>query len=125
MDIKIESATGSDSTAAALPIVRLGGEIDLHTCPELRAALQKLVDANQTQIILDMEDVPYVDSAALGVLVDTQRRLKEKSGTLHLAAVTPFVLRAFEITRLIRIFHVHDSVTAAVAAAAASLAVTE
>jgi len=93
-----------------MPIVHLGGEIDLHTCPELRSALQKLVEENQTHIILDMEDVPYVDSAALGVLVDTQRRLKEKNGTLYLAAVTPFVLRAFEITRLIRIFHVHDSV---------------
>ena len=115
VDIKVESAY----KGTALPVVHLGGEIDLHTCPEFRAVLQKLIDENQAQIILDMEEVPYVDSAALGVLVDTQRRLKERNGMLHLAAVTPFVMRAFEITRLIRIFHVHATLADAIEAASA------
>ena len=112
MDIKVD--TEAENTTKTVPIVHLGGEIDLHTCPELRTALQKIVETGQSHIILDMAEVPYVDSAALGVLVDTQRRLKEKSGTLHLAALSPFVSRALEITRLIRIFRVHDSVDEAV-----------
>ncbi len=100
----------SGSTAGGTPVLKVKGEIDLHTCPELRAVLQRLMDEGKRHIILQLADVPYVDSAALGVLVDTQRRLREKGGGIYLAQVTAFVLRAFEITRLIRIFKTFPSV---------------
>jgi anti-sigma B factor antagonist len=102
--------------------VRIHGEIDLHTCPDLRTTLQHLVDSGHHRIILDMGRVPYIDSAALGVLVDVQRRVKEQDGELYLAGITPFVQRAFEITRLIRIFSIHP--TTAEAFTAARLAVS-
>lgn len=99
-----------------IPEVRINGEIDLHTCPELRTTLQHLVDSGYHRIILDMKRVPYIDSAALGVLVDVQRRLKEKEGELFLTGITTFVQRAFEITRLIRIFSVFATTDEAIAA---------
>jgi anti-sigma B factor antagonist len=92
---------------AVVPQVRVVGEIDLHTGPELRATLQRLIDQGHARIILDLSGVPYVDSAALGVMVDAQRRVKERDGEIYLANVTPFVQRAFEITRLIRLFSLH------------------
>jgi anti-sigma B factor antagonist len=100
-----------------VPTVELRGEVDLHTCSELRSTLHRLMEAGSHLIIIDMSEVPYLDSAALGVLVDSQRRAKEHGGEIYLAAVTPFVLRAFEITRLIRIFHVFATVSDATAAA--------
>ena len=106
-------------TEQGIPLVQIIGEIDLHTCPELRAALQGLIEAGKYHLVLDMGGVPYVDSAALGVLVDTQRRVKEKEGEIYLARITPFVLRAFEITRLIRIFRVAETVEEATSLAAA------
>jgi anti-sigma B factor antagonist len=102
--------------APGIPLVQLRGEIDLHTCPELRATLQQLMEAGQHTIVLNLAEVPYLDSAALGVLVDAVRRARENHGGIYLTHVTPFVRRAFEITRLIKIFQVHDSVEAAVAA---------
>ena len=63
-------------TPKGLPLVRVVGEIDLHTCPELRGALQALIESGKYRIVLDLGGVPYVDSAALGVLVDTQRRVE-------------------------------------------------
>jgi anti-sigma B factor antagonist len=103
-----------NETTTGIPVVRVIGEVDLHTCPELRGALQRLTDEGRTRIVLDMAAVPYVDSAALGVLVDAQRRLKEKEGEIFLARVAPFVMRAFEITRLIRIFQARETVEDAV-----------
>lgn len=105
------------NTPAGTPILAVKGEIDLHTCADLRATLQRLMDEEKRQIILNLADVPYVDSAALGVLVDTQRRLKEKGGEVHLVHVTAFVLRAFEITRLIRIFRTYRTLELAMAQA--------
>jgi len=77
-----------------------------------------LMDARKGHIVLDLAEVPYLDSAALGVLVDAVRRAREIGGALHLVNMTPFVRRAFDITRLIKIFQVHESVDAALAAIA-------
>ena len=107
-------------TETGVPVLQIRGEIDLHTCPQLRTTLLELMEAGKHDIVLDLAEVPYLDSAALGVLVDAVRRAREHNGGIHLAHVTPFVLRAFEITRLIKIFQVHDTVDAALAAAQAS-----
>lgn len=103
-------------SSIGVPVLHLRGEIDLHTCGELRTTLQRLMESGRYQIILDLGGVPYLDSAALGVLVDAVRRARENNGALYLARITPFVLRAFEITRLIKIFQVHPTVEAALAA---------
>jgi anti-sigma B factor antagonist len=102
-------------TGAGIPVVELRGEIDLHTCPQLRTTLLDLMDAGKRHIVLNMAGVPYLDSAALGVLVDAVRRARDTGGALHLANVQPFVRRAFEITRLVKIFQVHGSVDEALA----------
>ena len=100
-----------------VPVVHLKGEIDLHTCPELRMALQQLMDRGFYRLILDLAQVPYLDSAALGVLVDAVRRARENNGAIYLIQVAPFVQRAFEITRLIKIFELHLGIAEAQAAA--------
>jgi anti-sigma B factor antagonist len=106
LDINVDEPEGGDG----IPVVRLKGEIDLHTCPELRATLSRLMEDGKHRIILDLAEVPYLDSAALGVLVDAVRKARENGGGIFLVQVTPFVQRAFEITRLIKIFQVHPSV---------------
>ena len=92
-----------------VPVIALKGEIDLHTCAPFRDTLRELIDEKRYNIVIDLSDVPYLDSAALGVLVDAVRRVREYDGGIYLVAPTPFVRRAFEITRLIKIFHLCDS----------------
>jgi anti-sigma B factor antagonist len=99
---------------SAIALMRVSGEVDLQTGPSLRTALQRITDDGHHHIVVDMTRVPYVDSFALGVMVDTQRRLKERGGDLYLAHVPPFVMRAFEITRLVRIFNVVSTVDEAI-----------
>lgn len=112
----------AEETSTGVPVLHLQGEIDLHTCPQLRVLLVEYLEARRAHIVLDLAQVPYLDSAALGVLVDAVRRAREINGALHLVHMTPFVRRAFEITRLIKIFQVHDSVDAALASIAAKSA---
>ena len=107
----------TEELEGGVPVVHLKGEIDLHTCPDLRTALQQLMDRGSFRMILDLAQVPYLDSAALGVLVDAVRRARENNGGIYLVQVAPFVQRAFEITRLIKIFELHSGVAEAQAAA--------
>ncbi len=96
-----------------IPIVALKGEIDLHTCAEMRDTLRDLIEKGHHQIVINLAEVPYLDSAALGVMVDAVRRVREHEGGISLVSTTPFVRRAFEITRLVKIFQLYESNSAA------------
>ena len=111
--------TRTEYTQAGIPIVHLHGDIELDTCPKLRDLLNQLLSDGRSEratIVLNLSDVPFVDSAGLGVLVDVARRAREQGGAVHLVQVLPFVLRTFEMTRLTRLFGVHDSLPAALEA---------
>ena len=100
-------------TPDQIPIVALKGEIDLHTCSEMRETLRDLIEKGHHQIVINLAEVPYLDSAALGVMVDAVRRVREHEGGISLVSTTPFVRRAFEITRLVKIFQLFDDNEAA------------
>lgn len=111
MNLEIDTQQTPDQIA----IVHLKGEIDLHTCSLLRDTLRELIEQKHYQIVINLAEVPYLDSAALGVLVDAVRRVREHEGGISLVSTTPFVRRAFEITRLVKIFQLYDDNEAALA----------
>lgn len=100
-------------TPDQIPIISLIGEIDLHTCGTFREKMRELIENKHYNLIVNLAKVPYLDSAALGVLVDAVRRVREHDGSICLVATTPFVRRAFEITRLVKIFQLYDGTEAA------------
>jgi len=75
--------------------------------------LRDLIENKHYDIVIDLAEVPYLDSAALGVLVDAVRRVREHDGGISLVSTTPFVRRAFEITRLVKIFQLFDDTESA------------
>jgi anti-anti-sigma factor len=64
-------------------------------------------------VVLDLSDVAFVDSTALGVLVSFHRRLGNR---LVIAAAQPAVLRLFEITMFTSVLRLFESVAAALSA---------
>jgi anti-anti-sigma factor len=102
-----------EKTGDGIPIIHLKGEIDLQTCSGFKDSLRQMIDERSRHIVIDLANVPYLDSAALGVLVDAVRRVREDDGGIYLVATTPFVRRAFEITRLARIFELCENLDGA------------
>ena len=90
-------ATGS----ATEPTLRIEGEIDIATAPQLRDALTVLVDRGARRITLDLAGVRFVDSSGLGVLVGALRKLADnRGGRLLVENVQDGVRKVFEITGL-------------------------
>jgi anti-sigma B factor antagonist len=63
-------------------IAAVTGEIDISTVATLRDRLFELADAGGT-LIVDLNRVTFIDSAGLGALVGTARRVAEHGGSLH------------------------------------------
>jgi anti-sigma B factor antagonist len=96
-------------------IVRLAGELDLYNAPDVRAALADATSSGPQRVIVDLSQVEFIDSTALGVLIEARTKLSNWKG-LHLAGPGLETRRALEISGLDRLFAVHQTVDEALAA---------
>jgi anti-sigma B factor antagonist len=110
-----ESVTGVEKRDGAT-VVALAGELDLYNANEVREALLACCAEEPPRLVVDLTDVTFIDSTALGVLIEARTRLENRRAFL-LAAPGMETRRALEISGLDRHFSVHDSVDDALAAA--------
>jgi anti-sigma B factor antagonist len=96
-------------------IVHLVGELDLYNAPEVRAALLELCSEEPERLVVDLGEVGFVDSTALGVLIEARARLANRRSFL-LAAPGLETHRALTISGLDQHLAVHDSIDSALAA---------
>lgn len=75
----------------------------------LRDAVVKLVDDGKTKVLLNLGDVPYVDSAGLGEIVRCYTTVSRKNGHLKLINLTAKIRDLLAITKLLTVFETYDS----------------
>jgi anti-sigma B factor antagonist len=97
-------------------IVRLGGELDLYNAGVIRDALMQAAADGPERVVVDLSEVDFIDSTALGILIEASRKLPNRKGFL-LAGPGLETRRALEISGLDRHFAVHQTVDEALAAA--------
>jgi anti-sigma B factor antagonist len=105
VDLAIDVLARGDDT-----VLRLAGDIDLHSAPEISEQLARLQADGSTAIVVDLSEVNFLDSSALGALVAAHRSLTDAGGSLKLAAPREHVLKVFRITRLAEVIPLYDSV---------------
>jgi anti-sigma B factor antagonist len=98
-----------------ITVLAVRGEVDVYTAPRLREKLVELVSQGKYRIVVDLENVDFLDSTGLGVLVGGLKRLRSHDGDLSLVCTQHRILKVFEITGLTKVFSIRDSVDAAVA----------
>jgi len=96
-------------------VVHLGGELDLYNAHQVREALVNVCADSPKRVVVDLGEVEFIDSTALGVLIEARTKLENRRGFL-LAAPGLATRRALEISGLDRHFEVHETVTEALAA---------
>ena len=97
-------------------IVAVGGEIDVYTAPKLRDQISDLVNAGKSSLIVDLEAVDFLDSTGLGVLVGGLKKVRAQDGSMSLICSQDRLLKIFRITGLAKVFVIHDTAEAALAA---------
>lgn len=98
-------------------VVKVTGDITLNKGGDvlLKDKVQSLLQQGQQNILVDLGEVSYVDSAGLGELVQAFVTTKNKGGTLKLANVTKRLKDLLVVTRLVTVFETYDSEAAALA----------
>jgi anti-sigma B factor antagonist len=74
---------------------------------EIGQTLDLLVDeAASPKLLLDFSNVDHLSSAALGMLINTNNKIKQKNGQLRLSDIRPQIMEVFVITKLNRLFKI-------------------
>src|SRR5258706_1041559 len=86
-------------------IASIRGEIDLHNSPDLRGVLLELLAKHEPKrLVLNLSQVPYMDSSAIAVLVEALQKIRKSGGRIFLTDLQPRVKGLLEIARLDSIF---------------------
>jgi anti-sigma B factor antagonist len=107
LDLQLEPIIAGDCA-----FVRVSGEIDVSTAPDLRDVLSR---PGTDHVVVDLRGVAFLDSTGLGVLVGALKRLKKRGGSLKIVTDRGRVRRLFEITKLTTAFTPYGSFLDAIA----------
>jgi anti-sigma B factor antagonist len=92
-------------------VVRLTGEVDVATGPELEQRLQEIETGGHTHVLIDLSEVEFMDSTGLRSIVRAQYFADANGRRLTLRRGSPQVQRLFEITGLLDRLVFEDSET--------------
>jgi len=105
----LEFCVTDDAIDEETHVVEPHGEIDLATISEVEERLGAVVDAGRRFVVVDLEQVGFLDSTCLRVLLRIRRRLAPLGGKLIVACPDPQLIATFEITGLTEILNVTPS----------------
>jgi len=100
----------ADRPGPGVVLVRASGDLDAYTAPGLRTHLYEATDggADAELVVVDLQNITFIDSAGLGTLVGAHRRMRERGGRLRIVRPPPLVARAFELTGLDEVLELRD-----------------
>jgi stage II sporulation protein AA (anti-sigma F factor antagonist) len=91
-------------------ITRIDGEIDHHTVDMFKAKIEKEFDrANAKNIVFDFENVEFMDSSGIGMIIGRYKKASERGGSVSAFGIRKDVLRIFEMSGLHKIITIYGT----------------
>jgi anti-sigma B factor antagonist len=88
--------------------IRYVGRLDAVSALDVKSQLKELVDEGYVELIVSLEEVPFVDSSGLACLVSGLKATRQAGGTLKLAGLCDQARTVFRLTMLERVFEIYD-----------------
>ncbi len=90
-------------------MLTISGELDLRVADKLRTEIDKIIDkSNKKNYVFNFEDVNFIDSSGLGVLLGRYKKLHSQGGKISIINVQPQVMRILELSGITNLIEVSD-----------------
>jgi anti-sigma B factor antagonist len=97
-------------------LVKLRGRLNLgDSVDRLRDTLADLMSSGDTRVVLDLSEVPWIDSSGIGLLVKILTSAKQRGGSIKLLNPSKFTVQTLKMICLLDLFDVFDDQEKAVA----------
>lgn len=112
LEVKMEKAVGGSETVS---ILRLSGELDSAGALKLEDKIQGSLGKDPGDVLVDLEETPYICSVGIGVLIGILNRVKAKGGRMAVVHLQPDVEKVLRLTGILRFTERYGSETEALA----------
>ena len=94
----------------SVQVIKLRGDLKIGAAVDaLRQAIDDILGAGDTRIVIDLQDVPMIDSSGIGMLVRSLTSAKSRGGDLRLVNPSRLAIQTLKIVGLLKLFQVfHD-----------------
>lgn len=104
MSLSIKYEIIEDGAIEIKPI----GEVDIYTSPELKNKIFELIEEKDLNIVINGENLDYIDSTGLGVLMGIYKKMQGKTLDLQIINLKPNIYKLFDITGLNKVFNIRE-----------------
>jgi anti-anti-sigma factor len=98
---------------AGQAVLLVSGRMDAESAPQFEEKCRACIAEGITDLVVDLDELTYVSSMGLRSFISIAKTLQEKEGALRLCHLKGLVKQVFEITGLLGMFRVYDTVEAA------------
>jgi anti-sigma B factor antagonist len=91
-------------------VAHLKGRLDLISATDVRARLTGIVTAGEDRVVVDLAEVPFIDSSGLGALISVLKSARQAGGDLRIANPNDQPLTVLKLTTLDRVLKPYTTV---------------
>ena len=90
-------------------IIDVSGEMDLYNSYKLKELVMKMMERQVKSVVINMEEVDYIDSSGIGALIHIYSTMKKASCQLYMTNIHGSVKKVIELTKLMGYFPITNS----------------
>lgn len=102
MSLNIKYGKNKKNSLEIIPV----GEVDIYTSPEFKKVIFDLIETKDSNIIINGNELDYIDSTGLGILMSIYKKAQEKSLEVSIINLKPNIYKLFDITGLNKVFNI-------------------
>ena len=84
----------------SIPIIEITGEVDLYNTKDLKDLFDQMIKQGKYKIVLNLKNVPFMDSSGIGTIVTSMYKLRKYDGDLKVCNLFGSVAKVFNLTRI-------------------------
>ncbi|MBN2431461.1 MAG: STAS domain-containing protein [Acidobacteria bacterium] len=104
----------TEKTVKEVVVLSIRGKILMGEDIAIKKKIDELVEQGRHKVVVDLAEVPYIDSSGLGELIRCYTTVKRAGGSLKLANLTQKIVDLLTITKLVTVFEYYNSVDEAI-----------
>src|SRR5437588_10109613 len=99
--------------AQDVTVVAPSGRLDMASAPSLRSEFQQLVESGVTRIVVDLGEVPFMDSTGVGTIIGGLKLARAAGGNLRIARPQGAIQLVLSLSNLEKVLHPYPTIEAA------------